>query len=291
MKPLYEKIDKTFGSSFTVRQYAGEKICTMPFWHIHPEFEIVYIKNGQGKRHVGNKISGYTDGDLIMLGPNVAHASFSNSQYQDNLEVVIQFKANFAGDGFWNLVEMEKITKLLKRSGQGISFGPHIREKLKPSITELPQMSGFERFMCFLEVLQSLALTQDYQLLGADSATLLVKQVDYDRITKVYDFVENNFKTSFPPEAVARQVNMTLPAFCRFFKRTTEKTFTTFLNEFRISHACQLIMDGSLSLAEISYACGFQNVSYFNRQFKKIVGCTPTIYKTDFEKVLTQQKE
>ncbi len=288
MKPVFEKINNTFGSSFTVRQYPGHDICTMPFWHIHPEFELVYIKNGQGKRHVGNTISTYTDGDLILLGPNVPHASFSNNQRPDNLEVVVQFKAGFAGEDFWHMAEMSQIAKLLKRSNQGISFGKKTKSQLASEIIKLTEQSGFERFVSFLSILQKLAITKDYELLGAKTSTLLVKEVDYDRITKVYDFVETNFKSAFSPEEVASSVNMTLPAFCRFFKRSTEKTFTTFLNEFRISHACQLIMDGSLSLSEISYECGFQSVSYFNRQFKKIVGSTPSRYKGEFEKVLMQ---
>ncbi len=287
MKPLYEKIDKSFGSSFTLRTYHTDHICNMPFWHIHPEYELVYIRNGQGKRHVGNTISTYTDGDLILLGPNVPHSSLSNNMYPDNTEVVIQFRENFAGMDFWNIPEMAQVNRLFNRSRQGISFGVDVRHQLADDITGLQHLKGFHRLMAFLEILQALAVTKDYTLLGADSSSLLIKEVDYNRINKVYAYVEDHFGDEIVPSEIARHVNMTLPAFCRFFKRTTEKTFTTFLNEFRISYACQLIMEGSLSLAEISYHCGFQSVSYFNRQFKKIVGTNPTVYKLGFEKVIT----
>ena len=286
MRPLYEKIDKSFGSSFTVRAYHSDHICCMPFWHIHPEYELVYIKNGQGKRHVGKTISTYSDGDLVMLGPNVPHSSLSNNIYKSNMEVVIQFKENFAGTGFWSMPEMDQVCKLLKRSLQGISFGHKIRHQLADKIIGLYQLTGFNRFMAFLNILQELAMTQDYVLLGADQSSLLIKQVDYDRINKVYAYVEDHFGSELTPGEIAKEINMTLPAFCRFFKRTTEKTFTTFLNEFRISYACQLIMEGTYSLSEISYKCGFQNVSYFNRQFKKIVGSNPTAYKSGFQKIL-----
>ncbi|MCG8388538.1 MAG: AraC family transcriptional regulator [Cytophagales bacterium] len=288
MKPLYEKIDKSFGSSFTVRTYYSEHICCMPFWHIHPEYELVYIKNGHGKRHVGKMISTYTDGDLVLLGPNVPHSSLSNNIYKSNMEVVIQFNEDFAGTGLWNIPEMDQVHKLLQRSRQGISFGSSIRCQLADKLVGLYQLHGFERFIAFLKLLQELSKTKDYILLGADQSSLLIKEVDYDRINKVYTYVEEHFAKEISPGEIAQHINMTLPAFCRFFKRTTEKKFTEFLNEFRISYACQLIMEGSYSFSEISYKCGFQNVSYFNRQFKKIVGTNPTSYKSGFEKILAR---
>ncbi|MEL7006108.1 MAG: AraC family ligand binding domain-containing protein, partial [Bacteroidota bacterium] len=106
MKPLFEKIDKNIGSSFTVRKYASDYNCSLPFWHTHPEYEIVFIKNGHGKRHVGNQMSYYTDGDLILLGPYVPHSSFSNSVNGDNEEVVIHLNEQFMGGQFLAQPEM-----------------------------------------------------------------------------------------------------------------------------------------------------------------------------------------
>ncbi|MEO1099512.1 MAG: AraC family transcriptional regulator [Bacteroidota bacterium] len=286
MQPLLEKIENNFGSAFSVRSYQGNHICRMPFWHIHPEYELVYIKNGHGKRHVGKSVSTYTNGDLILLGPNVPHSCFSNQTYDDNVEVVIQFNHDFAGPEFWKVPEMGQIGQLLKRSSHGISFGESLRNKVGEEIITLNHYVGFDRFVRFIKILNDLALTKDFTLLGASTSSLVVKSTDYNRITKVYSFIEANFQNTITPEEVARHVSMTLPAFCRFFKRTTEKTFTTFLNEFRVSHSCQLIMEGMKTLSEVSEACGFQSASYFNKQFKRIVGTTPTQYKTNFIKVL-----
>ncbi|MEM6522363.1 MAG: AraC family transcriptional regulator [Bacteroidota bacterium] len=291
MKPLFEKIEKNFGSSFTVRKYQELDICTKPFWHIHPEYELVYIKNGHGKRHVGDSITTYTEGDLILLAPNVPHACFSNHIHPNNFEVVIQFEKDFAGKGFWNMPEMTGIKQLLNRAIQGISFGKNVRSKLENDIILLSSEQGFARFTLLIQILHELSMTENFELLRANMSSLLVKSHDYSRINRVYDFIEANFQQALSPEEVADHIHMTLPAFCRFFKRTTEKTFTTFLNEFRVSHACQLIIEGSYTMSEISELCGFQSASYFNKQFKKIVDSTPSEYRSSIIKVLTHQQQ
>lgn len=287
MKPLFEKIDKNIGSSFTVRRYDYQHLC-MPFWHLHPEYELVFIKNGHGKRHVGNHMSYYNDGELILLGPYVPHASFSNTIYESNEEVVIHLSEHFLGEEFLSQPEMLNIRKLLDRSFQGVTFGNSVKRRLQDRLLDLDQMNYFDRLISLLCILQDMANSTDYTMLDADKPTLIIKDIDYNRINKVYEYVQKHFKNDINIGTVADNVNMTLPAFCRFFKQVTEKTFTSFVNEFRISYACELISKGDLSIAEIGYSCGFQSVSYFNRKFKKIIGMPPLKYRSQFQKIVSK---
>ncbi|MEL7006957.1 MAG: AraC family transcriptional regulator, partial [Bacteroidota bacterium] len=162
------------------------------------------------------------------------------------------------------------------------------KSELQGSLLELDSLAHFERLMALLCILQHMAQSKDYELLGADKSSLVIKDVEYNRINIVYDYVQTHFQQDIVIADVANHVNMTLPAFCWFFKQVTEKTFTEFVNEFRVSYACELISQGELSISEISYQCGFQSVSYFNRRFKGIIGVAPLKYRSQFQKIVSK---
>lgn len=283
MKAALEKIAPVFGSSFNIRKFTNPETCKTPHWHFHPEYEIVYISNGTGKRHIGNHISHYEDGDLIFLGPNLPHFGFCDQFMEEHTEIVIQMKEDFLGKDFLNSPEMSQVKQLFERSRQGLIFDRSIKELVGEELVAMPEMDSFDRLLSLLKVLKKLALTEEYTLLNASGLTLEVQSQDHGRINTIYQHVENNFKQEISLDEMAKKVNMTVPAFCRYFKKLTGKTFTNFVNEFRIANACKLLAEGDLPISEICYESGFNNFSHFNKQFKLITGNSPSKHRKEMK--------
>ena len=287
MKAILEKIEPAFGSSFTIRRFDDKEECNRPHWHFHPEYEIVYISNGRGKRHIGDHISFYDDGDLIFLGPNLPHFGFTEELFEDHVEIVVQMKEDFLGQEFLSKPEMEAISRLFERSRQGISFSGAIKEEIGNRLMKMMELENFDRLLELLSILQLMARSSDYKMLNASGFALEVNAQDQRRIAAVYGYVESDFQGEVNLDEAASRVNMTVPAFCRYFKKLTRKTFSQFVNEFRIAHACRLLGDDTLTIAAVSFESGFNNLSHFNRQFKSITGFSPRDYRKSLKKVVS----
>ncbi|MFZ1749805.1 MAG: AraC family transcriptional regulator [Saprospiraceae bacterium] len=284
--PALEKIEPSFGHSFTLRKFEEFNPNSQPSWHFHPELEIVYIKHGSGKRHIGNHISYYSGGELVMLGPNLPHYGFMDRLSGTNAEIVLQMKTDFLGKDFFKLPEMQAIDMLFERSKSGLSFFGNTKDEVGSRLNSLFYMNQFEKVVEFLKILQILAISKDYQLLNAAGVALVVQGQDTDRIDTIYKYVRNHFTEPIQLEDIATEVSMTIPSFCRYFKKVTNKTFTEFVNEFRIVHACKLLSEERHTIAEVCYESGFNNFSHFNRLFKEKTGKNPNAYRKSVEKVV-----
>lgn len=287
MKPVLEKIEPVFGSSFTLLQFDESQDCNRPHWHFHPEYEIVYISNGRGKRHIGDHISYFEEGDLIFLGPNLPHFGFTEEVFEQHEEIVVQMKEDFLGPDFLKKPEMLKIAQLFQRSRQGLSFGVSLRHEIGEQLHQMLDMNSFDRLLMLLSILHKLANTNEYQMLNASGFAVEVNAQDQDRMQTVYSYVQENFQEDVNLDQAARLVNMTVPAFCRYFKKLTRKTFSQFVNEFRIAHACRLLGVEAQTIASVSFESGFNNLSHFNRQFKQITGHSPREYRKSLKKVVS----
>jgi AraC-like DNA-binding protein len=285
-KAKFEKIQPAFGSSFFLKAYDKHDFYNTPFWHFHPEYEIVYISNGKGKRHIGDHISYYENGDLIFLGPDLPHFGFTEEMMEEHLEIVLQMKEDFMGPEFLEKPELHQIAQLFDRARQGISFHGQTKEKAGEILSAMIDLKGFPRFLRLMELLHLLATTEEYQLLNANSFAFEVNSQDYPRLQAIYTYVENNFKEHISLDQMAKLVNMTPPAFSRYFKRLTGKTFIQFVNEYRIAYACKQLGEEDLPISEISFESGFNNISHFNKQFKLITGETPRTYRKNLKKVV-----
>lgn len=280
--PTFERVAPTFGQSFTILQFNESFENKEPFWHFHPELELVYIADGSSKRHVGNHISYYNDGDLILIGPNLPHFGFTDRLSGTRSEIVLQWREDFLGTKILNLPETENIRNLFIRSQQGIVFYGNIKEEIGKRLEDLVHMEPFARLIGFIKILNKLASTEEYRLLNASTVGLVVKLQDSNRIDKIYKYVRKNFMNDeLPLKTVAELVNMTVPSFCRYFKKHTRKTFTQFVNEFRIVHATKLLSETDSPISDICFDSGFNNFSHFNRNFKKITGKSPREYRLE----------
>lgn len=282
MQPHLHKIPVKYNESLLVRRDR------LPYfyddWHYHTELELVYILKGSGTRFVGDNISAFQAGDLVLLGANLPHVWRSHEEdvtdaSEKRVEaIVIHFSELFAGKGFLDLPEMKGIHILLNRSPRGLQFKISKPDELIQKLKRLPDCQGFDRFMLFIESLQMLGLMSNYHELSSIPFADHYKKHHSARINAVYDFVLNNFTREINLEEMARLSNLNTSAFCRFFKTQTRKSFTQFVNEVRVGYAARLLLDKPSSIGEVCYQSGFNNISYFCRRFKEIVGHTPTAY-------------
>lgn len=287
MKATLEKINPNIDSSFSIKKYSHKKHVNSPVWHFHPEFEIVYLPlKSKGKRHIGDHISYFDDGDLIFLGPDLPHFGFSERKEAEHFEIVVQMKEDFLGPLFMEKPEMQAIKRLFEKARLGLSFHGPIKEEIGLRLKNMIKMTAFEKTIELLSILQKLAQSEDYKILNATSFGLEVNSLERDRIEAIYNYVQDHFKEPISLDDIANQINMTVPAFCRFFKKLTGLTFTKFVNEFRIAYARKVLTEESKSIADVCFECGFNNFSHFNKTFKEITGESPSNYRKSLRELI-----
>lgn len=278
MQLQYESIHPTTDSSFTLLHYTEVQNGGL-LWHYHPEYELVYIPRGTGRRHIGQHISRFEQGELALIGPNLPHLTFSYGQQGAFEEIVVQLRADFMGETFWQHPELTAIQQLLARSHQGLSFGPATRATLDPLLRQLLVEPPLSRLLTLLRVLQQLAETTDVLPLQAGNGGLGLHGREQQRLSKVYHYLEENYRRPIGVDEVADVANLSVPAFCRYFKKMTRHTLTDFLQEYRVSQACRLLMDENLTITQACYSSGFNNVSHFNKTFRRHTGQSPSEYR------------
>ncbi len=285
-KPTYEKVRTKFGNSILIEQRTERLNGEKAFWHFHPELELHYINKGHGKRHVGSHISYFNNSQLLLVGSNIPHKGFTKDITNNGKETIIQFKKEFLGDTFFDVPEMKDISKLLERSKKGILFNPKIKRKVGPKIEKLVNYEGYERVMKFLNVLHELAMSEDYRILNPEGFNLEAEPQNTAKIDIIYKYVNDNFKNHISLEEIADKASMTVPAFCRYFKKVTGKTFTKLVNEYRVVHATKLIQESQNNITDICFECGFNNFSHFNKQFKEITGKSASQYRNEMKQII-----
>jgi AraC-like DNA-binding protein len=286
LKATYEVIEPVFGSSFYYSKYVQNANIKAHLWHYHPEVELVFVNGGTGKRQIGSHISYYTDGDLILIGSNLPHCGFTDDHTGNKNETVIQMKADFLGDAFMMLPETKNIQQLFERAKGGIAFGEETKQALGDKIEAMEFQPPLERLLTMISILNELEHAKDYKVLNAEGFALETQLQDNDRINMVFNHVKDNFREVIELEAMADMASMTVPSFCRYFKKVTNKTFTRFVNEYRIVHACKLLAEKQMSIADVCYESGFNNFSHFNKSFKEFTGKSASGYRNELRAVV-----
>ena len=284
MKTTFEIIQPDAGSSFRVLHHNVSADTFKWHYHYHPEYEIVCVFEGSGRRHVGNHLSYYTEGDLVLIGSSLPHGGFGYGSVDIHEEIVVQFKADFMGNSFLTKPEMENIKNLFERSKQGLSFYGKTKKELSEKFKNLPQLPHFERMIELLIILQKLANSTEFITLNQTNIRYNFSLKDQERLDKVYKYVEEKYSQIIDIQKVAVICNLTVPAFCNYFKKNLNQTFTDFTNEYRINQACKMLLEGQ-EIVDICYRCGFNNVSYFGRVFKQFKGTNPSEFKRKFGSV------
>ncbi|WP_375586348.1 AraC family transcriptional regulator [Cyclobacterium xiamenense] len=287
MEPLLEKISVTSKSSFAIKEDILPCITTP--WHFHPEYELTLITESSGKRFVGDHVASFYPGDMIFVGPNLPHFHRNAEEYyqlpRNHLRVraiVIHFLEDFLGDAFFGSPEMVKIRHLFERAAKGLVVSGATKKCLAEKMEKMLELEGFDKIFLLLEMLHILSKSRDLTELSSPAFQYPVASTDRVRVNRMYEYILGNYKSAIRLEEAAILLNMSTSTYCRYFKKRTGKTFSNLVNELRVGHACRLLMEGELTVTEICYECGFNNFSYFQRQFKKYTKTTPLKYKHKF---------
>jgi len=280
MKAVLEDIKLQQGtSSFYAYQFQ------VPFfefkWHYHPEYELTYIVKGNGYRIVGNTYENYTEGDLVLLGPNLPHTWTGKAVENESFEaIVIQFSKEFI-TAFLGFDEAHFIKNLLENSARGIAF--EATQDLVQAIKTLIEKEGIDRILQLISALNQLAQS-NYTLITPNTFHTIASKKSELRINEVCLFIQNNFNSNITLKQVASQIYLTESNFCKFFKKATGKTFSDYLNEIRINEASRLLLQTDKTISQISFECGFETLSYFNRVFLKKKNQTPSVFRNNNNK-------
>ena len=276
MKIQLETIAPNTKSPF--RLLHDPKLNHLFFWHFHPELELVYIEGTNAKRHVGDHISDYKGSDLVLIGSNIPHLNFDHGVTTTYRKEVLHFKTNFKENIIGNLPELKQIERLLELSAYGIAFFGTTKTKAGTLMKTLHQLDPFEFFMAVMKLLKLLASSSEFELLHKAPYRNRYSTKEQKRIRAIYGYIDEHYQHKILLDDVASICNLTKPAFCRYFKKNTGTTFVGFLNQYRISQAKRLLLQGK-NVSETCFECGFESLSYFNRNFKKITGENPSRFK------------
>ena len=269
-----------------MRQFSQSSRNTRPYWHYHPELELVFVNGGSGKRHIGSHLSYFQEGELVLIGSNLPHQGFNERLNQYKMETVVQMLPTFLGESFFDSGEMKPIGELFQRARRGLSFTGQTKAIVGAKIEALYEENSFQRILKLLEILHDLATSDEYITLNAKGFSLEIQPQDNDRINVVLNHVRENFQKPIPLSVITDKISMTEPSFCRYFKKVTGKTFTRFVNDYRLVHASKLLAEKQISILEVCYESGFTNYSHFTKQFKNFTGKSPSEYRRGLKQIL-----
>ncbi len=283
MKPIEENICPDSLHSFRVNHTVLNYIDNP--WHYHNDYELLYIVKGSGKRIIGDSIESFDAGDLVLLGPELPHVWKNDENYYKGIaelkseSIVIQFSEEMFGEAFLNLPEMVRVKKLMKLSARGLQIFGETHSRVIQKMWLMLGSKGLDRVITLLEMLKILSASDEMRPLASSSFAQVFYDTGSEKIRNVFAYVSENFRKDIQLDTAANIAHMSKTAFCRYFKMKTTKTFLEYLTEMRIGYACRLLAEGHMSVSQISYECGFNNPSYFNRKFKSVTGQTPLEYQ------------
>jgi len=251
--------------------------------HYHPEFEINFILNGKGvKRVVGDNIEEIDDVELVLIGPNLYHGwELSKCKNKQIHEITIQFHNDLFHESFLSRRIMHPIKDMFNRSIHGILFSKKIADELTPRLIKISKLDGMDYFLEIISILYDLANSRNQRLLSTYTVDYDTFD-DYDKMKLVYEYVQKNFAEKLTLEDVSNVASMSTISFNRFIKKRTGKTFVDYVNNIRVGYAARWLVEKDLSISEIAFKSGFNNIANFNRNFKTIKQCTPSQYREDF---------
>ncbi|MFT3748845.1 MAG: AraC family transcriptional regulator [Agriterribacter sp.] len=282
MQPLLIKVNVPQKSSFSVNRYSYDD--QFPgLWHFHEEYELTLIVKSKGSRMVGDHIESFKAGDLVFIGKNLPHTWRNDIQESTGVSeaLVIHFLEDFLGGHFFILPEMHKIKNLMERSKRGLKIKEHTAKKIVPLMKAIEATQGAERVIALINILHILSESEEHlEELCSEGFTNSINYTDADRLKRVYQYIMNNFQEDVSLSKAASVANMSPTAFSRYFKVRTRKSYTQFVIELKIGYACKLLINEKMSVAEVCYKSGFQNLSNFNQQFKTITNLTPKKYQS-----------
>jgi AraC-like DNA-binding protein len=256
-----------------------------PHLHYHPEYQLFVVTEGTGTRFVGDRVQRFGPGDLVLTGPNLPHvwrsddAYFARGSELRTQGTVVYFRDVVLRDELLDTQEGLKIRQLLERSVSGLAFHSRTGERVAERIRAMEQSTGFESILALLGILHELSMSEEYEVLSRFRFQSPAQPRDRERMERVYAYLMGHFTSPVRLAEVAKLAGMTGTAFCRYFRERTNRSLSRFVAELRVGYACRLLAEERLGIAAVGLSCGYPTLSNFNRQFREIVGLTPTVYR------------
>ncbi|GAB3742504.1 AraC family transcriptional regulator [Spirosoma lituiforme] len=286
MKPHFHKVPVSSPDSFRISHDVRANFGTI--WHYHPELELHYVVRGEGVRFVGDNVSNFSAGEILLLGENLPHTWRCNQEYfqeRTDLQVeaiLIQFRTDCLGRDFLNLDEVHAIRLLYERARQGLLIYGETNQKLAKLMRSAVTANPFQRLITLLSILDVIAQSNEMETITSAKAFYQSNEMETVRLNNICNYTLANYAQPITLDEIASIANLSVTSFCRYFKLMTHKTYHDFLNEVRISHASRSLIENKMSTEEICFESGFNNLSNFYRNFKRIKGVTPLNYKSRF---------
>ena len=282
MEPLYFKIPRS--EEETIRIESWELNFFFDPIHFHEDCQLTYILEGDGDIFIGETISPFNKGDVFLIGKNIPHVLRNSDSYYQNPNlharaISVFFSQDTLMKIFNLLPETAALQKLLSFSAHGIKLSGKTASEVHQGLERMLKLQQFDCFLEFMGILNSISKADDINLISKTSMPLHSVSEDNKKITRVFEYVMANFHRKITLEEISSIVNMSPTAFCRFFKQRTLKTFSNFLIEIRIGNACKMLVEDDYNTTQCCFFNGYNNVSNFHRQFRKVTGMTPSEYK------------
>jgi AraC-like DNA-binding protein len=286
MKPQLLRVTAGPSKSFSVRQDLVPYINNR--WHYHPEVELIHFKKGHGTQFVGDNIRPFSDGDIVLVGKHLPHYwRFDEAYFEEGSDItadvrVAHFTENFWGDQFLDLPENKPLKLILEKSRRGIQIHGKIKNKIAALMQKMLDVDGTKKIILLIEALTIIADSSQITLLSSIGFKYNLEESENNRINAIYEYSFANFKRKIHLEEIADIAGVSPNSFCRYFKSKTRKTFSQFLLEIKVGHACKLLIENRLCLKQLCYESGFNNFSSFHKYFKLITGKSPLTYQKEF---------
>jgi AraC-like DNA-binding protein len=284
MKLVYEKLTDSPEEGFAVKVIRGNSFhCP---WHCHPECELSLVLQSGGYRIVGDNISPLEPGDLVLVGGNLPHI-YQNDEHMPGPKppvhcVVAQFEEQFLGRSLSDLPALLPVRRLLRRASLGIEVTGRTRARAAALMMQLVKLRGLRRLITFLEILDLLANSRECHAIasaGFKPEWTPGNAEEQERLGQVCQFINEQLDQPIRIREAARLAHLSEGAFSRFFRRHLRRTFPAFVNELRIGRACRLLAESERPVIEVASACGYTNLSNFNRQFLRFKKTTPRQFR------------
>ena len=282
MKLVYKNTDGFLNNRIQI--YCKESPCLDSSWHYHPQYELLYISKSSGIRFVGDSVSHFSPGDLVLVGSYLPHlwrndASYYKEDSTDNIKtVVIKFLKEFIGAGTFNNPEFFVINQMLDDAKFGLFFSKNVSEALHDDLLKIVDLPPIEQSIKLLGLLHQLSLVDQKEVLSSTDMRQYATEPS-KRLDAVLKYISDNYSSNISLQDVADIACMTTNSFCRFFKKMTNKSFTQFLNEVRVRNASRLLLEDNLTVSEVCYMVGYNSITNFYKQFKHVTGITPNGYR------------
>jgi len=256
-------------------------------WHYHNNMEISFITEGSGKRIVADSIEEFQPGDLVFIGQNIPHVWIADKETRNptnrSLEMVfLQFTSDTLGSQILALPEFKFVAKALLLSERGIQIVGQTLNEVSEIMLQLPYLKGFERMLYFFRMMDIIGKSETNIQLASREYISKRFSTGNKRLAAIHEYLMKNYRDEIDLKQLAALVNMAEGSLCRFFKMNMGMTVFEYLNQIKIEFSCKLLMDNNLGVLEVCLDSGFNNLSHFNKQFRRITGVTPSEYRKRF---------